>query len=125
MQPVDPLEFRIASAHLAEDVYVVTLAGELDLANVGDIDRELSAIGEEGARRVIVDLLEVPFIESRTLGVLLHHAQRLRMEGGELTLVSDDARVMRVIEITGLTGHFAHERTLSRAIDGALAEMIG
>lgn len=122
---MDPFEFRIASAHVVEDVYVVTLSGELDLANVGDIDRELSGIGEEGARHVIVDLLEVPFIESRTLGVLLHHARRLRMEGGELTLVSDDARVLRVIEITGLGGHFALERSLSRAIDGALAEVIG
>jgi anti-sigma B factor antagonist len=122
---VDPLEFRIASAHVADDVWVVTLAGELDLANVGDIDGELNAIGEEGARRVIVDLLEVPFIESRTLGVLLHHARRLRTDGGDLTLVSDDARVLRVIEITGLGSQFRLERTLAAAVDGALVEAIG
>jgi anti-sigma B factor antagonist len=121
---VDPLEFRLASAQLVEDVYVVTLCGELDLANVADIDRELTAIGSRGARVLIVDLLEVPFIESRTLGVLLQHARRLRSDGGDLMLVSDDARVLRVIEITGLTSHFRLERSLAAAIDGALAEAV-
>ena len=32
---------------------------------------------------------------------------------------------MRVIEITGLGGHFRIERTLGRAIDEAVAEVIG
>ena len=115
----------MASAHIVDDVYVVTLCGELDLANVADIDRELSAIGEQGACRVIVDLLEVPFIESRTLGILLQHSRRLRSDGGELTLVSDDARVLRVIEITGLTSHFRVEKSLAAAIDTTLAEVVG
>lgn len=120
---MDPLEFRLSSAHVVDDVYVVTLAGELDLAYVDEIDRELSDVAKDGARNMIVDLLEVPFIESRTLGVLLHHSRRLRMEGGELTLVTDDARVLRVIEIAGLTAHFTLEPTLARAIDSALAEV--
>jgi anti-sigma B factor antagonist len=120
---VDPLEFRIVSAHVADDLYVVTLAGELDLANVDDIDGELELIVREGARRVIVDLLEVPFIESRTLGVLMGHARRLRKEGGEMTLVSDDQRILRVIEITGLATQFVIEPSLAGAIDKALAEV--
>jgi anti-anti-sigma factor len=121
---VDPLEFRLATAQLSDDVYVVTLGGELDLANVDDVDRELSALEREGAQRVVVDLLEVPFMESRTLGVLLEHSKRLRSAGGELTLVSEDARALRVIEITGLDGHFRIERTLGRAIEEAVAEVI-
>ena len=89
---VDPLEFRLATAQVSDDVYVVTLGGELDLANVDDVDRELSALERDGARRVVVDLLEVPFMESRTLGVLLEHSKRLRSADGELTLVSEDNR---------------------------------
>jgi anti-sigma B factor antagonist len=120
---VDPLEFRIASAHIVDDIYVVTLAGELDLANVDDITTELELLARDGALRVIVDLLEVPFIESRTLGALLAYAKRLRMDGGELTVVSDDRRVLRVIEITGLTTQFTIEPSLAGAIDKALAEV--
>ena len=123
MTGVDPLEFRIASALVGDDVYVVTLAGELDLANVGDIDQELELLQRDGARHVIVDLLEVPFLESRTLGVLLSHARSLRTGGGELTVVSDDRRILRVIAITGLTTQFAIEPSLAGAIDKALAEV--
>lgn len=120
---MDPLEFRIASAHVADDIYVVTLAGELDIANVDQIDAELELVGREGGRRLIVDLLEVPFLESRTLGVLVKHAQQLRLEGGELTVVSDDKRILRVIEITGLATQFAIEPSLAGAIDHALTEV--
>ena len=125
MAPVDPLEFRLATAQVSDDVYVVTLGCELDLANVDDVDRELSALERDGAQRVVVDLLEVPFMESRTLGVLLDHSKRLRLAGGELTLVSEDMRALRVIEITGLNGHFRIERTLGRAIEEAVAEVVG
>ena len=125
MALVDPLEFRLATAQVSDDVYVVTLGGELDLANVHDVDRELSALERDGARRVVVDLLEVPFMESSTLGVLVDHSKRLRSAGGELTLVSEDMRALRVIEITGLNGHFRIERTLGRAIEEAVAEVIG
>jgi anti-anti-sigma regulatory factor len=44
----------------------------------------------------------------------------LRANGGELTLVTDDVRVLRVIEITGLAEHFHFERTLSEAVDNAV-----
>ena len=120
---MDPLEFRLTSAHVADDVYLVTLAGELDLANVEDIDRELGLLERDGAARLIVDLLEVAFIESRTLGLLLRYARKLRMDGGDMTIVTDDHRVLRVIEITGLSSQFTIEPSLAAAVDKALAEV--
>lgn len=121
---MDPLQFRLTTAQVGDRAYVMTLAGELDLANAQEIDRELDALTGDGARQVIVDLLEVPFVESQVLGVLLRHVRRLRTNGGELTLVADDARVLRVLVITGLESHFRIERTLGSAIDGALAEVV-
>ena len=120
---VEPLEFRAASAHISDDGYVLTRARELDSANVDEISNELELLEREGARRLIVDLLEVPFMESRTLGTLLQHARRLRDDGGEMTIVCDDFRIMRVIEITGLSSHFVIEPSLASAIDKALAEV--
>ena len=54
------------------------------------------------------------------LGVLLRYSKLLKATDGDLTLVTDDARIMRVIEITGLSSHFRFERTLSDAIDSAI-----
>ena len=120
---MDPLEFRLTSAHVADNTYVVTVGGELDLANAGDLDRELEVLAAGGADQVIVDLLDVPFLESTTLGVLLRHSQSLRMNGHELTIVSDDVRVSRVIEIAGLTSYFRVVKSLREAIDDALARV--
>lgn len=118
---MDPLEFRLTSAHIADCTYVVTVGGELDLANAGELDCELEQLVEAGADQVIVDLLDVPFLESTALGVLLRHTRALRTNGRELTLVSDDVRVARVIEIAGLTSRLRLSKTLREAIDDALA----
>jgi anti-sigma B factor antagonist len=116
---VDPLEFHLTSAQVADATYVVSLAGELDLAHTGELDGELELLAEDGCQRLIVDLLAVPFLESTALGILLRHSRRLRMNGGALTLVSDDVRVSRVIEIAGMTSHFRIVPTLNEAIDSA------
>jgi anti-anti-sigma factor len=117
---LDPLQFRMTSAHVADAAYVLALAGEIDLAQAAELDAELASLLNDGASHVIVDLLEVPFLESTILGILLRYSQLLKATDGDLTIVTDDARIMRVIEITGLSLHFRFERTLSDAIDSAI-----
>ncbi len=119
---MDFLDFQLSTAQVGDETYVVTLSGELDLADTGKVDAELELLEDEGARNLIVDLLAVPFLESSALGILLRHARKLRLEGGFLTLVSDDVRVARVLEISGLTSHFRIRPTLSEAIGEAVAE---
>ena len=117
---LDPLQFRMTAAHVTDTTYVLALAGEIDLAQAAELDDELKSLFDEGTTQIIVDLLEVPFLESSALGVLLKYSRLLRANGGELTLVTDDVRVLRVIEITGLAEHFRFERTLSEAVDNAI-----
>jgi anti-sigma B factor antagonist len=117
---LDALQFRMTAAHITDGTYVLALAGEIDLAHAPELDGELKSMLDEGTTHIIVDLLEVPFLESTALGVLLKYSRLLRSNGGELTLVTDDVRVMRVIEITGLGNHFHLERTLSEAVDNAI-----
>ncbi len=119
---MDFLDFQLSTAQVGDETYVVTLSGELDLADTGKVDAELELLEDEGARNLIVDLLAVPFLESSALGILLRHSRKLRLEGGFLTLVSDDVRVARVLEISGLTSHFRIRPTLSEAIGEAVAE---
>ena len=117
---LDPLQFRMTAAHISDATYVLALAGEVDLTQAAELEDELKSLVDEGATQIIVDLLEVPFLESSALGVLLKYSRLLRANGGELTLVTDDVRVLRVIEITGLAGHFRFDRTLSEAVDSAI-----
>ena len=91
------LRFRLSSAQLNDDTFVVTLRGEIDTFQASEVDRELEALQENGARHVVVDLLDVPSLEPTVMSLLLMHSRRLRINGGELTLVSEKHELKRAI----------------------------
>jgi anti-sigma B factor antagonist len=110
------VDFRISSAHLADDAYVVSLGGEIDLYTAPKLEQALEELTASGARRVVIDLAGAAFIDSTVLGVLLKALTRLDAGGGELLLVSDDRRILKLLEITGLRRVFRIEATLTDAI---------
>jgi anti-sigma B factor antagonist len=115
---VEPL--RVTTARFGADSYVVSLAGELDIGTSEQLERELDTLRERGGRRLIVDLLGVTFLGSVGLGLLTRAANEARAAGGECVVVSDDPRILRVFEITGLDRVFHIERSLMEAV-GQLA----
>jgi anti-anti-sigma factor len=121
---VSLLDFRLTSAELVDGTYVVTVSGEADATDVESLADELEEVLGEGASCVIVDLLEVPFIDSAVLGVLLRVSRRLRSGGGELVLVADDPRLLRTFEIAGLSAHFRLARTLTAAVEDVLEKYV-
>lgn len=110
------VSFRLTSAQMENGVSVVSLRGDLDLEQTPKVDHELETLQDKGARHVIVDLLDVPFLDSSVLGVLLKHSRRIRLTGGTLTLVIDNDVTTRGIE-RYLDGHFRIASTLSEAVD--------
>jgi anti-sigma B factor antagonist len=111
---------RATAAQIGSDAFVVSVSGELDIATAGRLGEELERTSERGARRVIVDLVGVTFIDSVALGVLTEEARRLRANGGICIVVSQDPRILRVFEITGLDSIFRIERSLAEAVEGAI-----
>src|SRR2546422_907733 len=89
------LDFRISSAHLADDAYILSIGGEVDLFTAPQLEEGLSELTAAGARRIVVDLAGAAFIDSTVLGVLLKTLTRLDAGGGGLVLVSNDRRVPR------------------------------
>jgi anti-anti-sigma factor len=116
-----PLTFRMSSAELTDDAFIVTVSGEADALAAPTLQRELDGLADDGARELIVDLLQVPFLDSAVLGVLLRSARRIRADGGDVILVSVDPRVLRTFEISGLVSSFHFERSLNEAVDRVLA----
>ena len=113
---MEALDFRITSAQVDGGTYVITVGGEADLFNVPLLENRLEDLVRADARHVVVDLSASPFVDSSILGALVAHAKRLRADGGELVIVSDDPRVIRAFVVTGLDKLFRIEPTLSRAI---------
>lgn len=66
------VEFAITVEPRGEGTTAVVLAGELDLYRLPAVTEALQSAAS--ARRVVVDLREVTFLDSTTLGLLVHRA---------------------------------------------------
>lgn len=114
--------FNVKTARLGADVFVVSITGEADMQTAPEIERELQDVLRLGGRSVAVDLVEVGFIDSTALGLLLRFKPRFRARGGDLVIVSDDRRILRTLEVTGLDRIFRIERRLGEAVSGLYGE---
>ncbi len=83
-----------------EDLTVLTVSGELDLASTPILERELHAIEEAGAKKLLIDLAGVGFMDSTGLQALLRARERATAEGIQLALRRGPHQVQRVFELT-------------------------
>ena len=64
----------------------------------------------------MLDLTEVTFVDSMTLGVLVGGAKRARAVGGELRLVITAGPIRRILEVTLLDRVFPIDETRQDAL---------
>jgi anti-sigma B factor antagonist len=115
------MNFDITTDQLADDSYVISLAGEVDLYTAPEFKQQLLEVISQGAKSVIVDFTDTTFIDSTTLGVLVGGVKRLRTAGGQLALVCSDRNITKIFEITGLDRVFTIYATRVEAVDQVTA----
>lgn len=79
---------------------VVEVPGDLDFISAPDFARYLDGVAAAGARRLVLDMRDVTFMDSSGLRILLNAARELRERGGALRLAAPDEQVLRLIELT-------------------------
>ena len=98
-------------------MYLIALTGEFDLHTGPQLERRvLEALGR-GASEILVDLSEVTFIDSTTIGILMRARKRLIPLKGRLLLVCSDQNILRLFEITALDRLFEVYRTRDEALE--------
>jgi anti-sigma B factor antagonist len=100
------IEFRIDDEAVDATTHVVAVTGEVDLFTAPEFKQRIAAPIDEGRKRVIVDLSDVTFIDSSSLGVLIGAHKRLALRGGSLVIVCHDRAIVNTFKITGLDGVF-------------------
>jgi anti-sigma B factor antagonist len=91
---------------LSEELPVVVVTGEIDLAVAPSLRQGLAQLLEAGHSDIYVDLMDATFLDSIALGVLVGTLEQCREAGGDLHLLVTEPRILRVLEITGLAGAF-------------------
>jgi anti-sigma B factor antagonist len=112
-----PLDFDLTLARLAPRTHVATVRGELDLYSEPDLRHVLGPLVDVAHATVILDLCAAPFVDSTALGTLTALAKRLRAGGGRLVVASDDPRLRRLLELTGLLAVLWFESSLAEAVE--------
>ena len=87
----------------------VRVHGDVDVHTAARLGEQLGELVNSQARRVVIDLRDVPFCDSTGLTVLVNSANRMKANGRELVLDSPSSQVRRVLEVTGLHGVFTIE----------------
>lgn len=83
------------------DDHFIALFGELDIASAEALDAEVARAEATDAKRIILDLSGLQFMDSAGIRTLLTLDARSRRDGGRLGLLRAAPPVQRVLEITG------------------------
>jgi len=91
-----------ARARTLDDVTVVELHGEIDIATVHLVASVLDAATAAKHPRVLVDFAAVTFIDCSGLGQIARAWSRARNRSGRLALACTSVRTLRVLRAAGL-----------------------
>jgi anti-sigma B factor antagonist len=87
----------------APDVTVASLTGQLNLGNrLMELEHGIKQRIEEGARKMVMDLTGLTYIDSAGLGMVATCAGIMSKAGGRLVVVSAGGKITKMFEITRL-----------------------
>ena len=80
----------------------ITLAGELDLATVDELDAEVGGLLDRGFGQIVLDLRGLTFIDSSGIHELLKSTRAADRRGARLDVVFGPGAVARAVELCGV-----------------------
>jgi anti-sigma B factor antagonist len=89
-------------------------SGDLDAFTVSQFRDSLARLST--SRHLVIDLSDVPFVDSVGLGALVGGIRRVRDHGGEVVLACDRPPLVRVLCMTGVDRIVTIAATVAKAI---------
>src|SRR5919197_2908904 len=112
------MNLKVDTRSPREGVAVIVLTGEVDVYTSPRLKQEMVDLLNRGQVHLIVDLNGVEYLDSTGLGVLIGGLKRAREREGDLRLICENMRILRIFEITGLTKIFDIYRSEEEALAG-------
>ena len=100
------------------DYTVVRPRGDVDAYSVGEFREGLAGLA--GVSRLLVDLSEVPFMDSAGLGALIGGIRRNRDHDGQIVVVCDKPALTRLLHTTGFDRIVPVTESLADGVDTLL-----
>jgi anti-sigma B factor antagonist len=97
----------IPAARKEGDAVIVAIRGEIDLQNSPELRTELlDLLVKHAPQRLVLNLAQVPYMDSSAIAVLVELLQKARKTGGRIFLTNLQPRVKGLLEIARLGSIF-------------------
>jgi anti-sigma B factor antagonist len=97
----------IPAARKEGDAVIVSVRGEIDLQNSPELRTELlDLLVKHAPQRLVINLSQVPYMDSSAIAVLVELLQKVRKTGGRVFLTNLQPRVKGLLEIARLGSIF-------------------
>jgi anti-sigma B factor antagonist len=106
--------FRTVEEPIDEETQLVAMHGDIDLKTAKAFRNALDEAAQEGKPRLIVDLSEVPFMDSSGLAALIG-AQKAMRERTQFVVICPD-NLRRIFEVTRLDAIVTVVGSLAQAL---------
>jgi anti-sigma B factor antagonist len=105
---------------IVSDVAIVRISGRVTLTEgTPEVDDVLQRLVQQGHVRIVLDLEEVPYIDSTALGSLLRTHATVSRRGGAMKLLKVKGHVRELLELTRLLTVFEAFDSEAEAIASA------
>jgi len=106
-QTIDTGTALVPGARREGDAVVASVRGEIDLHNSPELRTELfDLLARYSPRKLILNLAQVPYMDSSAIAVLVESLQKVRKTGGRIFLTNLQPRVRGLLEIAKLNSIF-------------------
>jgi len=97
----------VPSIRRAGDAVIASLRGDIDLHNSPQVRTALLKFVEDNKpKKLVLNLGEVPYMDSSAIAVLVEALQKMRKTGGKVFLTNLQPRVKGLLEIARLDSIF-------------------
>lgn len=102
---------------VTDDIFVVSVSGELDHHCAGKLREEIDEAMEAfKCRHLVMDMEKVTFMDSSGIGVVLGRYNKVAGKGGQLVLAGCSEYVEKILFMAGVFTVINKERTADEAI---------
>ena len=91
------------------DPYLIALEGELDSSNADAVEAELTLAEASAAKRIVLNLSRLTFIDSSGLRILVMAKRRSDADADRLRIRPGKDQVTRVMALTGIDSYLRVE----------------
>jgi anti-sigma B factor antagonist len=101
---------------IAPDIQLLELNGRLVLGRESQrLEWQIEELVKAQKAKVIMDMSQVPYMDSAGLGVLVGCNSKIKNAGGELRLAAVEARVYQLLKLAFVESIFAIDQTVADA----------